>query len=102
MEADAELGRLASEGLIDIVQTTDSDVILFGAPRVIYVCVIKCSDGIHFLICVIRPQKKTDGNSVKIYSLENIFITPSVSLTQGGLLLVALLSGGDYDKVSLL
>jgi 5'-3' exonuclease len=34
-EADAELGRLASEGLIDIVQTTDSDVFLFGAPTVI-------------------------------------------------------------------
>ncbi|KAJ7798867.1 PIN domain-like protein [Mycena olivaceomarginata] len=80
-EAEAELGRLASEGWIDIVQTTDCDIFLFGAPRVIYV-----------------PNKKTDGENITLYSLENIFITPSVSLTRGGLLLVALLSGGDYDE----
>ncbi|KAK7034094.1 PIN domain-like protein [Favolaschia claudopus] len=35
-EADAELGRLAAEGIIDFVQTTDSDVFLFGAEHVIY------------------------------------------------------------------
>ncbi|KAJ7887676.1 PIN domain-like protein, partial [Mycena olivaceomarginata] len=71
-EADAELGRLASEGLIDIVQTTDSDVFLFGAPTVIKI-----------------PQKKADGNNVTVYS---------ISLTRGGILLIALLAGGDYHK----
>ncbi|KAJ7093743.1 PIN domain-like protein [Mycena epipterygia] len=80
-EADAELGRLASEGVIDAVQTTDNDVLLFGAPTVIYI-----------------PRKKKDGKNVTIYTAENLFITPSVSLTRGGLLLITLLSGADYDK----
>ncbi|KAJ6482431.1 PIN domain-like protein [Mycena sanguinolenta] len=80
-EADAELGRLAFENLIDIVQTTDSDIFLFGAPRVIY-----------------TPKQKIDGKNVTVYTAENIFITPKVSLTRGGILLIALLSGGDYDK----
>ncbi|KAF8209790.1 PIN domain-like protein [Mycena galopus ATCC 62051] len=80
-EADAELGRLASEGIIDVVQTTDSDILLFGAPTV-------------FLI----PKKKDDRHNVMVYTAENIFVTPTVSLTRGGILLIALLSGGDYDK----
>ncbi|KAJ7795364.1 PIN domain-like protein [Mycena olivaceomarginata] len=78
-EADAELGRLASEGIIDVVQTTDSDILLFGAPTV-------------FLMY------KDDHHNVTVYTAENIFVTPTVSLTRGGLLLIALLSGGDYDE----
>ncbi|KAF8193646.1 PIN domain-like protein, partial [Mycena galopus ATCC 62051] len=84
MAPDAELGRLASEGIIDVVQTTDSDILLFGAPTV-------------FLI----PKKKDDRHNVMVYTAENIFVTPTVSLTRGGILLIALLSGGDYDKVRL-
>ncbi|KAJ7847621.1 hypothetical protein B0H14DRAFT_2769783 [Mycena olivaceomarginata] len=64
-EADTELGRLASEGLIDIVQTTDSDA---------------------------------DCNNVTVYSSEKLFINPGISLTRGGILLIALLAGGDYHK----
>ncbi|KAJ7872770.1 PIN domain-like protein [Mycena olivaceomarginata] len=70
-EADAELGRLASEG----------DVFLFGAPTVIKI-----------------PQKKADGNNVTVYSSEKLFINPGISLTRGGILLIALLAGGDYHK----
>ncbi|KAJ7664879.1 PIN domain-like protein [Mycena rosella] len=80
-EADAELGRLASEQIIDIVETTDSDVFVFGAPAVVY-----------------TPRKKTDGNNVTIYTAENLFITPSVGLTRGGTLVIALFSGGDHHK----
>ncbi|KAK6971407.1 PIN domain-like protein [Favolaschia claudopus] len=82
-EADAELGRLASEGIIDFVQTTDSDVFLFGSERVIY-----------------TPNKKRDGNDIKVYTSEKIFTTPSIGLTRGGILLFALLAGGDYDSGS--
>ncbi|KAJ7784009.1 PIN domain-like protein [Mycena olivaceomarginata] len=84
-EADAELGRLASEGYIDIVQTTDSDIFLFGAPTVMKI-----------------PQKKTDGKNVTIYSPEDLFITPSIGLTRGGILLIALLTGGDYHIACIL
>ncbi|KAJ7490771.1 PIN domain-like protein [Mycena latifolia] len=80
-EADAELGRLGSEGLVDVVETTDSDVLLFGAPTVFY-----------------TPRKKEDGNNVTVFTAENVFITPAVGLTRGGLLLIALLSGGDYHQ----
>ncbi|KAJ7741437.1 hypothetical protein DFH07DRAFT_964993 [Mycena maculata] len=80
-EADAELGHLASEGYIDTVQTTDSDIFLFRAPTVIYV-----------------PQKKTDGPNITIYTSEDLFTNPSISLTRGGMLLIALLCGGDYDE----
>ncbi|KAJ7082704.1 PIN domain-like protein, partial [Mycena belliarum] len=79
-EADAELGRLASEHIVDVVETTDSDVLLFGAPTVLYI-----------------PRKKQDRNKVMLYTAENVFITPGVGLTRGGLLLIALLSGGDYN-----
>lgn len=34
-----------------------------------------------------------------LYTSENIFITPDVALTRGGLLLIALLAGGDYHEV---
>ncbi|KAJ6622805.1 PIN domain-like protein, partial [Mycena sp. CBHHK59/15] len=96
-EADGELGRLGSEGLVNVVETTDSDIVLFGAPTVIYVYV-NCRYRIHLLIFCTSPRKKKDGKNVTMYTAEKLFITPSVSLTRGGLLLIALLSGGDYHK----
>ncbi|KAJ6601714.1 PIN domain-like protein, partial [Mycena vulgaris] len=86
-EADAELGCLTSEGYIDIAQTTDSDIFLFGAPTVVKMYV------------TYRPQKKTDSKNVTIYSSEDLFIMPSIGLTRGGILLIELLAGGDYHTV---
>ena len=43
---------------------------------------------------------KWDGDTVKIYTSTIIRSTPSVSLTQGDMVLYALLCGGDYDSVS--
>jgi len=34
-----------------------------------------------------------------MYTAEKLFTTPSVSLTRGRILLIALLSGGDYHEV---
>ncbi|KAK7012767.1 PIN domain-like protein [Favolaschia claudopus] len=79
-EADAELGRLSAENIIHAVQTIDSDVFLFGAQRVIY-----------------TPKKKTDRDSISVYTSRSILTTPSIGLTRGGLLVFALLAGGDYD-----
>ncbi|KAJ7204476.1 PIN domain-like protein [Mycena pura] len=80
-EAEAELAMLNKSGIIDAVMTTDVDVLLFGAQAI-----------------VIPPNKKKDGGNVTVYTSERVFITPTVSLSRGGLLLVALLAGGDYDK----
>ncbi|KAJ7439712.1 PIN domain-like protein, partial [Mycena galericulata] len=81
-EAEADLARLNQTGIIDFVQTVDSDVFVFGAPRVLVI-----------------PKKKEDAKNVNLYTLENLFINPDVSLTRGGFLLIALLAGGDYHKV---
>ncbi|KAJ6545135.1 PIN domain-like protein, partial [Mycena sp. CBHHK59/15] len=80
-EAEAELARMNLEGVLDAVETTDSDTLVFGASTVIII-----------------PQKKVDGKNITLYTAENIFITPGVSITRGGLLLIALLVGGDYNK----
>ena len=47
-----------------------------------------------------REKIKWDGDTVKIYMSTTIRSTPSVSLTQGDIVLYALLCGGDYDSVS--
>ena len=43
---------------------------------------------------------KWDGDTVKIYTSTAIRSTPPVSLTQGDMVLYALLCGGAYDSVS--
>ncbi|KAK6987782.1 PIN domain-like protein, partial [Favolaschia claudopus] len=85
-EADAELGRLSAENIIDMVQTTDSDVFLFGAKCVMYTYVCRLFS-FHPLTSHLTPSYFKDGCP----------LTPSVGLTRGGLLLFALLAGGDYD-----
>ncbi|KAJ7187686.1 PIN domain-like protein [Mycena pura] len=80
-EAEAELAMLNKSGFIDAVMTTDVDALLFGAQAI-----------------VIPPNKKKDGGNVTVYTSERVFITPTVSLSRGGLLFVALLAGGDYNK----
>ncbi|KAJ7847602.1 PIN domain-like protein [Mycena olivaceomarginata] len=78
-EAEAELGQLSDLSIIDLVITTDIDALIFGARTL-----------------MIFPNKRKDKNQITLYTTENIFSTPGVSLTRGGLLLLALLAGGDY------
>ncbi|KAF8125271.1 PIN domain-like protein [Boletus edulis] len=72
-EAEAELAVLSQNGLIDAVLTTDNDALVFGAtleqPR-------------HF-------------DRVEIYT--DYAVANAAGLSHGDLLLIALLSGGDYD-----
>ena len=42
-----------------------------------------------------------DGNHTMVYTLADIVAHPSVQLTQGGLILIGLLSGGDYHQAGL-
>lgn len=50
------------------------------------------------------PALNSDGKASKahvmIFTDEEIRRNPQVSLSQGGMILFALLTGGDYDKVS--
>lgn len=42
---------------------------------------------------------KASEHHVMVYTAENIKTHPNVKLTRGGMVLIALLAGGDYDKV---
>ncbi|KAG6919720.1 hypothetical protein DXG01_001554 [Tephrocybe rancida] len=86
-EADAELAKLNELGFIDAILTEDSDTLVFGGQ------------------CILRSISKTPDR-VFLYAADTIELTTttgqsnlddSVGLTRGGLLLFALLSGGDYD-----
>jgi holliday junction resolvase YEN1 len=53
-----------------------------------------------------NPALNSDGKASKshvmVYTAEAIRTHPEVRLTRGGLILIALLAGGDYDKVRML
>ncbi|THU80442.1 PIN domain-like protein [Dendrothele bispora CBS 962.96] len=79
-EAEAELGNLNHIGHIDAVFTVDSDILLFGAE------------------IIIRPNDTGDLNDVAVYHANDIATNTERPLMPGGLLLMAILCGGDYDK----
>ncbi|KAF8067581.1 PIN domain-like protein [Lyophyllum atratum] len=80
-EAEAELSQLNLKGEIDAVLTDDADAFLFGAIR------------------VIRPSNVVkSGDHVSIYSFEAIQNDAATQLTLPRMLLMAILSGGDYAK----
>jgi hypothetical protein len=45
------------------------------------------------------PSKAKDGDMVSVYSVDPIAQNPTVSLSVPRMVLIAILSGGDYDKV---
>ncbi|KAF9220677.1 PIN domain-like protein [Gyrodon lividus] len=74
-EAEAELAKLNQNGVIDGILTEDSDAVVFGAETVI-------------------QRKNEDG--IICYSSSEIQGNGEVRLSDGGLLLMALVCGGDY------
>ncbi|EIM91541.1 PIN domain-like protein [Stereum hirsutum FP-91666 SS1] len=78
-EAEAELARLSEEGFIDAVMSEDIDALAFGARAVIRI--VNFSEDVF-----------------KIYHAADCENNPDLRLTRAGIVLVALLSGGDYDK----
>jgi Holliday junction resolvase YEN1 len=43
---------------------------------------------------------KVDDKHVRLYSAQDIEDHPNIQLTQGGCILIGLMSGGDYNTVS--
>ncbi|KAJ7182078.1 PIN domain-like protein [Mycena filopes] len=78
-EAEAELAHLNQEQDIHAVLTDDSDAAIFGAQ------------------CIIRSLDKKKKDKVTVYTAKALRNTASVGLTLGGMLLLAILRGGDYD-----
>ncbi|KAF8071956.1 PIN domain-like protein [Lyophyllum atratum] len=84
-EAEAELAKLNSLGMIDAILTDDSDTLVFGGE-----CIIRRS------VSTILPGS-SDFDRIFVYTADSIQHSDAVRLTRGGLLLFALLAGGDYD-----
>ncbi|KAF9043466.1 PIN domain-like protein, partial [Rhodocollybia butyracea] len=83
-EAEAELAYLNQQGIIDAILTEDSDTLVFGG---------KCIIQRYFLTCNANFKSSFEGI---VYTEEHI--KSVTSLTRGGLILFALLSGGDYSS----
>ncbi|KAF8057456.1 PIN domain-like protein [Lyophyllum atratum] len=73
-EAEAELAKLNSLGMIDAILTDDSDTLVFW-----------------------RLPGSSDFDRILVYTADSIQHSDGVRLSRGGLLLFALLAGGDYD-----
>ncbi|KAG9121380.1 hypothetical protein FRC07_002688 [Ceratobasidium sp. 392] len=95
-EAEAELAYLNNIGVIDAILSDDVDNFLFGA-RV----VIRNPSGTlsgNRSNPVLNKEGKDDGMHVMVYRAEDIEKDPACRLTRGGMILIGLLSGGDYDS----
>ncbi|TVY15378.1 Flap endonuclease GEN-like protein [Lachnellula arida] len=88
-EAEAECAMLQKLGIVDAVWTEDSDALMFGATTVIRFC-YKPAGG--------KPKK--NNLEVRVYQSEEITKT-NPCLDREGMVLFAVLSGGDYNTVGL-
>ncbi|KAK0471670.1 PIN domain-like protein [Armillaria novae-zelandiae] len=97
-EAEAELATMNKAGIIDMIITEDSDALVFGG-----MCILRRVEVISLLY---RPPRSKGDNGKKIkidpdeyvlYSSKHILAQDNVRLTEGGLFLLAILLGGDYD-----
>jgi Holliday junction resolvase YEN1 len=96
-EAEAELAYLNSIGIIDAVLSDDVDCFLFGAQTVMRNSSSTLSGNRSH--GAKNADGKDDGQHVNIYRMADIETNDGVKLTKGGLILIALLRGGDYDQV---
>ncbi|PCH43040.1 hypothetical protein WOLCODRAFT_164194 [Wolfiporia cocos MD-104 SS10] len=98
-EAEAELAYLNRIGAIDAVYTDDVDTFLFGAKMIVRNAGTNLTGNrAHALT---NSDGRDDGNHVAIYKAADVLAHPSIGLTQGGLILIGILRGGDYDQAGL-
>ncbi|KAG5651830.1 hypothetical protein H0H81_007262 [Sphagnurus paluster] len=95
-EAEAELAYLNRIGVIDGILSDDVDNFLFGATTVI-------RNPSHNLSGnranpAVNAAGKDDKNHTKVYRLADITAHPDIRLTRGGMILIGLMSGGDYHQ----
>ncbi|KIL54103.1 hypothetical protein M378DRAFT_56369, partial [Amanita muscaria Koide BX008] len=98
-EAEAELAYLNRAGIIDGILSDDVDNLLFGATTVVRNISNNLSG--NRANPILNSQGKDDKNHTRLYRASKILSHPSVSLTRGGLILIGLLSGGDYAHAGL-
>ncbi|RDX40456.1 hypothetical protein OH76DRAFT_1467492 [Lentinus brumalis] len=95
-EAEAELAYLNRTGAIDAIITDDVDTLVFGALMILKNSSINLTGN--------KANPATDANGkpcelhVNVYTAEELARHPDVKLTRGGLVVFALVAGGDYGK----
>ena len=112
-EAEAELAYLNRIGVIDGILSDDVDNFLFGAMVVIrkFVVCLQFGERVSFAISsssntlsgnranpVLNAAGKDDKNHTRIFRLQDISTHPEIRLTRGGMILIGLMSGGDYQQ----
>ncbi|KAM5535096.1 hypothetical protein V8D89_011182 [Ganoderma adspersum] len=94
-EAEAELAFLNQVGAIDGVLTDDIDCLIFRARVILKNFSLNLSGN------KAEPPRDANGKNsehhARVYTADEIQRHPDVKLTRGGLILFALMSGGDYD-----
>ncbi|KAF9561585.1 hypothetical protein CPC08DRAFT_707255, partial [Agrocybe pediades] len=95
-EAEAELAYLNRIGVIDGILSDDVDNFLFGATTVIRNSSNTLSG--NRANPVLNSAGKDDKNHTRVFRLEDITKNPQVRLTRGGMILIGLMSGGDYQQ----
>jgi Holliday junction resolvase YEN1 len=84
---------------VDAILTDDGDVFVFGASHVIRKLYFHCSLSPTIDIPHVSLDFCSRSDSISIYTAEALRTTQQVNLSHGGLLLLALLIGGDYEPV---
>lgn len=102
--------------IIDAVMTDDVDALVFGAKTIIKKCVFVgfFSDALLTHCPSLSPllsgnrnnwALNSEGNPSKSHTMvckaDDVANHPLIRLSKGGMILFALLSGGDYDAVSI-
>ncbi|TFK22939.1 hypothetical protein FA15DRAFT_688153 [Coprinopsis marcescibilis] len=98
-EAEAELAYLNRIGAIDGILSDDVDNFLFGATTVIRNSSNNLSGNRSNPI--LNAIGKDDKNHSWVFELSDITSNPQIGLDRGGLILIGLLSGGDYQQEGL-
>ncbi|CCF52440.1 hypothetical protein NDA11_006921 [Ustilago hordei] len=123
-EAEAELAWLNTEGVVDAVLTDDSDALLFGAQTVVRnwgrnlsgtKAFNRTTSGGSDVFQDEESSSTTVGGGgglqltgsdrdlrITLYKASDMLSHPDLGLDQNGLILIALMSGGDYDTTGLL
>ena len=73
-EADAQLAYLSRKGLVDVIITEDSDLLAFGAKRILYKLDFTTLNGYEICLDSIRETVSTGFN----YFSHNMFLTTCV------------------------
>lgn len=117
-EAEAELAWLNTQGVVDAVLTDDSDALLFGAKVVVrnwgrnlsgtkaFSRTNSTSSDVFEDIPSNSTGPQLTGSDrdhlITFYKASDLLTHPDLGLDTDGLILIALMSGGDYDTTGLL